>query len=922
MKPPTVRFLDQPASLAKQVAGYLLSGAPGCAPDLGGTHVWVPTSGAGRRIRHALARLAADRGTGVLSPRFAQPMQAILPESAPVASRIEREAAWALVLRRASRENSDALFPLATPLAGEHQLLGAGGLLCDLCDLLAEGGHDPLQPDLPDICATDAARWEQIRPLYRQYLETLRSLDLADPNSIRLAEIAKPTIPANLKRLVIACIPDLSQAAAQYAGALLKRGVEVVALIWKPGEMGGGFDEWGRPLSADWARCEVPLAPEQIVVAKDPAAEAAAALHHLALAPTPGDYALVLASADLAPSFGAEILRLGGNPFLPEGSALSSTEPAMAALAWIEWTSTHQLRTLRRLLECPQFARWLGRKTKLSLSKSIMACDFLLCDPLVENLEQAAAYLAKSAEIKDRSAATRADAKALMNGIRDVGAPAVDDVIRQVWSGGGDARAVLDLWAGIGMSPVFRIWPDAMDTAFLRALRTEKTFEASRAGDLEMPGWLEAPWLEAGRMALCGCIEGALPTSVTGHVFLPDSIRTRLGILDNAARRARDAYLLTCLLRTRAPEDFRCSFSKFGPDNSPALPSNLLLRCADGDLPARILATFRPVGGGVAAPLRQNGWRWALPEDKRIRDIATISPTSFKDYLQCPFRYYAARELRLEEFDPHVREMDAARFGTLVHKTLEDFGRFAPDTPDAADIEALVLGHLDAEALRLFGPRPAPAVRVQLEAIRVRLRAFARVQAAEYALGWRILAVEQKLDSNGPDPLRIGPCALSAKIDRIEEHPDLGLRILDYKTYASPKAPVKTHFGSANAVDFLEEAQVTVNGKARSWTDLQLPLYRRIAEKLYPGRAVQTAYFLLPSDPDETGIVALDLPEDLYASAMRCAEAVADRVHRGVFWPPRSVNNSWGDPFEPLFLNGTPEQCFDPETITFLKGRA
>ena len=86
---PETIFLKQAGSLASQVAEALLRGGQ----DLSKVEVWIPTAGAGRRIRRSMAE------KGVLSPRFTQPMRAILPENRRIAERFEREGAWARVLK-------------------------------------------------------------------------------------------------------------------------------------------------------------------------------------------------------------------------------------------------------------------------------------------------------------------------------------------------------------------------------------------------------------------------------------------------------------------------------------------------------------------------------------------------------------------------------------------------------------------------------------------------------------------------------------------------------------------------------------------------------------------------------------------------------------------------------------------------------
>lgn len=912
-------FLEKPDSLAAQVAGVLMEGLSGRPVDLKDTQVWIPTAGAARRIRYALAQGAAERETGVLPPRFMQPMQALLPDEPPLpmASRVEREGAWAQVIRAAAREDIDALLPREEVTETERAQMGIGGMLCDVCDVLAEAGHDPWDPLLDAVCAGDAARWDQLRPLYRDYLRLLKRANLSDPNALRVAQMRDPVAPPGLKRVVVACIPDLPAACADFAGALAESDIRVDVLVWKPGEMAGGFDDRGRPLREDWCQCPLEVKSHHIALAREGTDEAARAVGWLANARPPGDYALVLADQALEPPLGAEILRAGATPFLPGGRKLVETEAAVVALEWTGWRVSRDLRKLRTLLERPHFNRWLGRITKMAPSQLMSACEFLIADLLAETLEQARAALAARENLPG-------DAAALVGALDEVGEVSFSEVIRQAWAGSSEHGAapmrVLEIWEEISASSIFERWPGGQTVAFTRALMSEVIFESSSDGAVELSGWLEAPWTEASRLAVCGCAEGRLPSSVNEHAFLPDSRRRGLGLLDNEARLARDSYLLNCLLNVHG-ENLRLSFSRFGADGSPALPSRLLLRCADSALPGRVLEVFEKIAGAKPRPLSENGWRWGLPEAMRRTGIQRISPTGLKEYLACPFRFYLGRILHLDRSDPDAREMDALRFGTFVHAALEAFGRGAPLEGNPVKIEKIVLETLETEVRRMFGPDPAPAVRVQLEALRVRLRAFARVQAEEFAAGWRILDVERQISPDDATPIKIGPLALSAKIDRIEEHPEHGLRILDYKTSANRKNPAETHFGSSSAEGILDQARVLVGRREKCWVDLQLPIYRRIAESLYPGRKVQTAYFALPADSEASGVFAFELDDELFASALACAEAAAERVHRGVFWPPRPQTGPWEDRFAAFFLNGPPDRCLDADTIRFLEGR-
>jgi hypothetical protein len=81
------------------------------------------------------------------------------------------------------------------------------------------------------------------------------------------------------------------------------------------------------------------------------------------------------------------------------------------------------------------------------------------------------------------------------------------------------------------------------------------------------------------------------------------------------------------------------------------------------------------------------------------------------------------------------------------------------------------------------------------------------------------------------------------------------------------------------------------------------------------------AYFVLPSDPNNSGICPFDeLSEGLYLEAIACAEVITENIAEGHFWPPQAFRGSWDDPLAPLFVNGAPENCVAPETIAKLKG--
>jgi DNA-binding Lrp family transcriptional regulator len=271
----------------------------------------------------------------------------------------------------------------------------------------------------------------------------------------------------------------------------------------------------------------------------------------------------------------------------------------------------------------------------------------------------------------------------------------------------------------------------------------------------------------------------------------------------------------------------------------------------------------------------------------------------------------------------------------LIHNTLENFGREIIPTGkamldlDESTIRQRVQKLLKQEVLSQFGAHPMPAVQVQIASAVARLHAFARIQVKCFAEGWIIHDVERKLEVDNDAPLPIGPLQLTGTIDRIEQNALTGtLRVIDYKTFSSVKKPAETHFAPASH-NWMSAAQVevsTTRGIAnKTWKNLQLPLYRKILEHWYPKQCAEhppeMAYFVLPSDPNESDIYPFDeLSEELYLKAIDCAIAITQNIAKGHFWPPQAFRGSWDDPVAPIFVNGSPEDCIAPETIVKLKG--
>src|SRR5690606_16318035 len=121
--------------------------------------------------------------------------------------------------------------------------------------------------------------------------------------------------------------------------------------------------------------------------------------------------------------------------------------------------------------------------------------------------------------------------------------------------------------------------------------------------------------------------------------------------------------------------------------------------------------------------------RFVLPPEPELRaavPIGRVRVTAFRHLLADPYGWALGSLLDLAPLDDQARELDGLRFGDLAHEVLERFGRGAEvHSADAGVVAARLDALLDACARERFGERGLPVVRLQVEQLRARLRAFA-----------------------------------------------------------------------------------------------------------------------------------------------------------------------------------------------------
>ena len=436
---------------------------------------------------------------------------------------------------------------------------------------------------------------------------------------------------------------------------------------------------------------------------------------------------------------------------------------------------------------------------------------------------------------------------------------------------------------------------------FARLLdEAEYSLEPDEGEVILTDGWLELPFLEADELVIAGFREGCVPESVVGHPFLPDSLRAKLGLTDNAAREKRDRAILSLV-----PESTRIFFHTLDAKGDVLKPSRLLFETDDDAELIRRVKDFYGTHAGTspssAADLPRN-WKLKLPIPPEHEELVKISPTRLDGYLRCPFTYFLRRKdvLGDKRLDDRAEELASWEYGNLAHEALEAWGLSElKDSDDADAIYEFLERRVDAQLVERFGTAIPAIVAMQGESVKRRLRHFAAVQAAHRREGWRIVAVEKKLE------IVYDHTRFHGKCDRIDRNDVTGeWRVIDYKTWDS----------ADKAAAFTRKRDGTVE-----WNSLQLPIYCAMLDVDAEGEfaeakleKISSCYCVLGKTADDVKFTE-PFQGGMVASAEAKIRELIPLIERGIFWPP-GKSGEWKWDYED-WIGPDPAETIDEEWI-------
>jgi len=920
-------FLDvsQPALLS--AADYLIERYQrGSVADMSNAIVVLPGRRAARRLLEILVEQAERHGL-LLSPPTLETVGR-LPEHLyrakhPFAIDLTQQLAWARVLRDADRNR--LLRVVAAPSAADD-IVGWLDLAQLVWQLHTELAADGL--DFRDVAErgreletfAEAERWATLRQLQTAYLATLDSLQLWDVQTARLVAIQQHECQTDRDVIVLGAV-DMTITLRQMLAQAAQR---VTVLVHAPPAWADRFDDDGCLLPDAWATARIPLDADQVRLADGPA-ETADMLARC-LAEFDGRYradeiTIGLADEKITPYVVRQLQECGIAARSAVGAASAESAPLRLLAAVEAYLRSGRYAEFAALVRHPDVSAWVER--------GHVPAGWLerLDDYYSRHLQARLSgdWLGDDAQTRVvRQVYQRVEL--LLEPFRSPGRPwdqwnePVRQLLLQVY---GDRawdreqesdRVCLEAFGQI--NDVLRLVqtkiPAALmptvdaATAIQLTLRQLQTASVSSRFDpeaIELLGWLELPLDDAPALVVCSFNEGYVPSSVNADAFLPNALRGRLGLQDNARRYARDAYALSVLLASRQRLDL--IVARHDSQGDPLTPSRLLFATDREQIARRALRFFsapppqhelpplagRLMPGGAASGVSGFVVPPPTPLPEPIRELPV---TAFREYLACPYRFYLRRVLKLQSSDDAAEELDGGLFGSLVHDVLRQFGAGpCRDSTDPAEIRQYLREMLERGTVNQFGQHVLASVQVQLEQLRLRLDAFAEKQAERAAAGWAIESTEGQEREHTDAVLDVDgePMVLRGRIDRIDVHRETGQRaILDYKSSDAAKTPEKAH------------------QRGGEWVDLQLPLYRHLVRSQGIEGPVQLGYVSLPKDVEKVEFCMAQWTEADLAAADEVARQVVRGIRAERFWPPTDPPPDFSEEFAAICQDGVFEK--------------
>ncbi len=760
----------------------------------------------------------------------------------------------------------------------------------------------------------EVKRWEALEAIQGRYYEILNEVGLWDKQAARSVAIRRKLCRAN-HQIILIGVADLNRATRSMLD-LIRDHVRV--LVAAPETLRDRFEEFGGLMTGNWLDAEIRFPCERIRVVdrfEDQAFAVSWCLSQLDGQFAADQITIGIPDADVEPQVERSLNAIGVAHRNLKGTPVKDTGPIQLMVAVLEYLEQQDYPTYAALVRHPDMFDWLA--IQLKNRHWLSDLDDYQNQGLPDRIEIAArqpfgefdesrrhsggvktlnavhltlSRLLKQLVGKPKSITSWTKPwisvlqKIYGNRLLDKNDLADQQTIaacHELLAALNDLQRIPEGWKlEVTAAAAIRM---AIDAVVHRTVISPPVPDA-----IELAGWLDLTLDDAQVMIVTGMNDEHIPASENGHPFLPNAICKELGILDNDRRYARDAYALTVITGVR--EHFWLITGRRDLQGEPLKPSRLLFADSSEVVAQRARAFFEYKGESepqfwLADPdLAPKAQQFSIPRPTTGKPLDTLRVTAFREYLKCPYRFFLGSVLQLDSCDDSLQELDGGAFGTLLHAVMEDFGK--SDFKDCADENQLLTvfnQRLDFQAQQNYPGSRLPAVRIQIEQLRMRLHRLAPLQAQWASQGWRIVSVEERNNHTlNVDGL---PFEIRGTIDRVDVNDSTGqVAIWDYKTSDTGDSPNAVHRNKTG------------------WKDLQLPLYRHLAKEISALAGLdlsrgQLGYILLPRELDKTSFSAANWTDGELAEADELMRSIIRNIRAEKFWPPASRAPKYSEKF-------------------------
>lgn len=856
----------------------------------------------------------------------------------PLATDLAQQIAWSKALELSPKKEIECLTgraevedlqdwqPLATLISKLHSRLAN--------DIWSFSSVAREVKSVKGFLKEEAARWDALDAIQQRYYVILHEVELWDKQAARNYAAAGLLKNNEIrcstdKNIVMLGTADLNRSVSEMLRQIAHVNPnQVNILVAAEGSMADRFDNFGSLITDQWLSTPIEISNDQILIVDQPADQSDAAAHYISnlLSKTRVEFAadeitIGVPDQTVVPQLERSLNAICVANRSLAGRPLAETGPVRLMIACRDFLESQSYNAFASLVRHPDMFRWLSvRNEQDGWLKSLDEYQnrYLPNRLPLENEEpfgspeKVKADFDPKDEKSEARAARRAQSVRLLNQLHDnlgellkplLGepqpianwAPSWSEILIQIYgermmdkNDPGDRQIIKACDAVYTALGNQKQVPEKFETETSASQALDWAIEAAtehRVVDppvpdaIELAGWLDLPLDDAPVMVVTSMNDEHVPTAEIGHQFLPNELCKTLNILDNDRRYARDAYALTVITSVR--EHFLLIAGRRDEKGEPKKPSRLLFSTDHQTAARRAKAYFSYKGKSESRhwirPSRQfqEAQQLEIPQPIDVEPINKLAVTRFKEFIECPYRFYLKHVMKLDTIVDDWRELSGGTFGDLTHNVLEAFGQSEiRDSTDAREIAEFLNRKLDQFVEQDFFGSRLPAVRIQIEQLRLRYEKMAHAQAKHRLQGWRIVSTEEHLFHEFH--VDGSPFILHGKIDRVDQHDATGqVAVWDYKSSDNGWKPGPAHYMP----------------RKKEWKNLQLPLYRHLVKEVSAVAGADFSnmimgYVLLPKKLDEVGFHEAEWTREELLDADETARAIIRKLRQSIFWPP------------------------------------